>query len=337
MLFGVRPPDGEIKFADEFSFKMDVSYPQQYEISPDTSSLGNAYFDVLGFEFINDVSSGTLKTSSWKVHAQAFCVETSTFPAIAWKLFENGKAVSVAKSPEFKIKALPLFNPEEVKSSDIKDVYPPLKFPHWLLIILAVIAAAAFGVYVYRKLTEKNIITFGKVPWKDTRTPYQRAYDRSMMLENSTLLEREKYKEFYTGLVSVFRFYLHEEYGIDADLMTTKDLARQMKESGIGIVNISKSRNFLNMADLVKFAKMKPENVNNDIKAMRSLLQELDLEHTPSDIGASAFPSSQDIGSNPGSENDYSAKSEADYSRFAPPSGYGMNNDAENGRTEEKL
>ena len=316
VFFGVKPPQGEIKFSDEFSLTMDVSYPEQYEVLPDTSSAGNAFFDILNFEHIGDASSGTFKTSSWKVNAQAFCIEPSTFPAITWNLIENGKAVSSAKSPEFKIRASPLFDPEEVKKHDIKDVYPPVKFPHWLLIIIAIIAALAFFYYVYVKLNEKNIISFGKTPWQDTRSPYQRAYDRSVVLENSRLLRKEKFREFYTGMVAVFRYYLQEEYGIDADLMTTKDLSRRMKDCGVGVGNISKSRNFLNRADLVKFAKMRPENVNKDLEELRSILQSFDMEHTPVDIGAAGIGIHQnyapDSDGNPGQ----------DYSRYAP-AGYG--------------
>ena len=116
--FGVKPPEGKIKFSDEFSFKMNVSYPDKYDALPDTSTAGNSYFDVLSFEKTGEVSSGTLKTSTWKISAQAFCLETSTFPALTWTLMDKGTPVSKAKSPEFKIKADPLFDPKKVKESD---------------------------------------------------------------------------------------------------------------------------------------------------------------------------------------------------------------------------
>ena len=156
--------------------------------------------------------------------------------------------------------------------------------------MLALLAAAAFGVYLYRKLTEKNIITFGKQPWKDIRSPYQRAYDRSMVLENSSLLKMDKVKEYYTGLVAVLRLYLQEEYGIDAELFTTKDLAKQMKQYGINVANISKTRAFLSHADMVKFAKMKPKSAGADLMKLYDILQSLDMEHTPADLGAAGEP-----------------------------------------------
>ena len=84
--FGVRPPDENIRFSEKFSFRMETSYPEQYEIMPDTSSIKNDDFEVLDFSKAGEVSSGTLKNTSWSVVAQAYCIGTSTFPAITWNL-----------------------------------------------------------------------------------------------------------------------------------------------------------------------------------------------------------------------------------------------------------
>ena len=283
--FGVRPPDENIRFSEKFSFRMETSYPEQYEIMPDTSSIKNDDFEVLDFSKAGEVSSGTLKNTSWSVVAQAYCIGTSTFPAITWNLQQNGRTVSSAPSPEFNIRVSPMFDPEEVKKEDIRDIYPPVKFPNWLLVVLAVIAAAAFLYYLYRVTGKKAGGIFRREPWADKRTAYQRAYDRTTVLENSSLVQREKIKEFYIGLTSVFRLYLTEEFALSAELFTTRDLTRQMKRSGIGVKNVSMARDFLNRADMVKFAKLRPESVNPDLMALRDLLQALDFEHTPVDTG----------------------------------------------------
>ena len=285
--FGVNPPDENVRFADKFSLRMEAAYPAQYDLVPDTSSLSTNDFDLIDMTKIGEASSGTLKSASWSVVAQAFCIGKSTFPAITWNLVSNGKTMSSAFSPEFNIKVAPLFNPETAEKEDIRDIYSIVKFPNWLLIVLSALIIAAFAWYAYKKLLKEKVASLlRKEPWKDIRTPYQKAYDRTAVLENSTLLQREKIKEFYIGLATILRLYLAEEYGIAAELYTTKDLARQMKSTGIGIKNVSAARDFLNHADMVKFAKLRPKNIKADLSAIRDLLQSLDFEHTPVDIGA---------------------------------------------------
>ena len=175
------------------------------------------------------------------------------------------------------------------------------KLVHWCpYIVLACLAAAAFLYYIYRVTGKKAGIIFRRVPWTDTRTAYQRAYDRTSVLENSTLVQRGKIKEFYIGLTSIFRLYLTEEFALSAELFTTRDLTRQMKKNGIGVKNVSMARDFLNRADMVKFAKHRPESVNPDLMALRDLLQALDFEHTPVDIGyasADGYVQSDNAGS----------------------------------------
>jgi len=330
--FGVNPPDENVRFADKFSLRMEAAYPAQYDLVPDTSSLSTNDFDLIDMTKIGEASSGTLKSASWSVVAQAFCIGKSTFPAITWNLVSNGKTMSSAFSPEFNIKVAPLFNPEAAEKEDIRDIYSIVKFPNWLLILLSALIIAAFAWYAYKKLLKEKVASiFRKEPWKDIRTPYQKAYDRTAVLENSTLLQREKIKEFYIGLSTILRLYLAEEYGIAAELYTTKDLARQMKATGIGIKNVSAARDFLNHADMVKFAKLRPKNIKADLSAIRDLLQSLDFEHTPVDIGAEtsepsalhqAFPASpvpaKPVVQEASAAQDNAGQSSRDDSRWMP-------------------
>ena len=286
--FGVKPPTEKLKFADEFSLEMDVSYPSKYEVLPDTSSADNANFDLLDFARTGEASSGTLKTDVWIIKVQAFDIGVSTFPSIRWNLVDKGKAAASAMSPHFNITVDPFFKQEDVEKSDIRDVYPPMRFPNWLLIILAILLSALAGYIIYRHLERRQGGIFHKEQWHDLRSPYQRAYDRSIVLENSPLVHSGKFKEYYTGLVSVFRLYLKEEFNIDAELFTTRDLVKAMKEYGMNVDSLARTRKFFNRADMVKFAKMRPENAKDDLVFMREILQALELEHTPEDYGADA-------------------------------------------------
>lgn len=281
--FGVKPPKEQIKLTDKFSVYFDIAFPQNYEVQPDTASFPSDNFEALSFENTGVASSDTLKSSLWQVDAQAFCIGNSTFPAITWNLIQDGKKVSSAKSPEFGINVLPLFDEKEIKNSDIRDIYPPFKFHNWLLLLLILLTAGGAAFLILKKIRERRLAKITRILWKDNRTPYQRAYERSCALENTNLLDRGLVKEFYIGLSSIFRFYLSEVYAIDAELLTSLDLIKRMRNAGIEAKSIKSAREFLSRADMVKFAKFRPENAGADIVFLRDILNALEIERIPAE------------------------------------------------------
>jgi hypothetical protein len=165
---------------------------------------------------------------------------------------------------------LPLFKTKE--GEGIRDIYEPFRYIPWLwLLALALAAAAAYRFYRGRK---PGAAGGGASAWLDQRSPYQRARERLEKLEKSPLAAAGKIKEFYTGLTSVLRLYLAEEFSIDAVLMTTSVLARELKRTGTDIKTALRARELLQKADLVKFARLKPEDAESDSRALEELLME---------------------------------------------------------------
>lgn len=269
--FKLTPPAAGVKLAEPFTVKVEASYPARYSIKPDTATAGNEEFEILSFTRLNSAAAGALKTDVFEIAAKPFALGQSTFPAVTWELFAAGAEPAAAKSPPVLIEILPLFKDAE---EGIRDIYPPYRYFPWLW-LLAGLLAAALAVHLFRKLRRKGAAGAGAYSsWKDARTAYQRARERLERLSASPLAAAGRMRELYTGYTAVLRFYLGEEFGLDAELMTTSQLARELKTTGADLKTALRAREFLEKADLVKFAKMQPPDAAADSAALLELLGE---------------------------------------------------------------
>jgi len=267
----VTPPAGKIKLTDSFKFKVEAALPENYTIRPDTSS-GSEEFEVLSFTKTGETKKDGRKTETFEIKAQAFALGVSTFPAISWFLGGSAPEGSEVATSSFTLEVLPLFKTKE--GDGIRDIYPPFRFIPWLwLLALALAAAAAYYLYSRRGAAAAGGGS-SRSAWSDSRAPYQRARDRLEKLEKSPLAAAGKFKEFYTGLTAILRFYLREEFSIDAALMTTSVLARELKRTGTDIKTALRARELLQKSDLVKFARLKPGDAEADSRALEELLME---------------------------------------------------------------
>ena len=131
----------------------------------------------------------------------------------------------------------------------------------YLSIILAILGAALVWV-VIRFVNNKPIIRIIKIKPKlpSHVTALNRIEeiksDKSLRLEGNT-------KEYYTQLTDTLREYMRDRYGFNATEMTTSEIINELlkikdKES------IREIQEILQVADLVKFAKLYPSTNEND-------------------------------------------------------------------------
>ncbi|MDD2804030.1 MAG: hypothetical protein PHV33_00615 [Elusimicrobiales bacterium] len=272
--FTVTPPAGAVKLAEKFSFSVEAVLPENYSLRADTAAASNSEFETLSFTRLSERREGGRKTELFEVKARAYTLGVSTFPAIPWGLRGEGVPPdTVVKTDPFNVEVLPLFKTKE--GEDIKDIYPPYSYVPWLLLLLAALAAAALLWQFYKRFAAKaGTPAFARAAWQDARNPYQRARERLDRLRASPLAGEGKFKSFYTGLTAILRFYLAEEFAIDAVLMTTADLGRELKKTGADLKAILRARELLQKADMVKFARLRPEGAEADAAAVGDLLME---------------------------------------------------------------
>jgi len=85
-------------------------------------------------------------------------------------------------------------------------------------------------------------------------------------------------KEYYTGLVDIFRLYIARKKGISSLQKTTDDLVAQLKSIGMKNENFEALRRALQLSDFVKFAKYvpTPEDDRMSIDTIKQSIKEIE-------------------------------------------------------------
>jgi len=169
------------------------------------------------------------------------------------------------------------------EDNDIKDIKPPLQIPvEYTRIILIgggfllLIGIGAFLLYYYRR-RKQGVPLFKR---EVIRPAHEIAFEALDELLGKSYLEEQKFKQFFTELSDVLRHYLENRFFITAMEETTPELLESLQELELHDEDLSRSKEILNISDLVKFAKYEPQpqEIDNAIELTRNFIQSTHLE-----------------------------------------------------------
>ncbi|RMD88574.1 MAG: hypothetical protein D6813_11875, partial [Calditrichaeota bacterium] len=166
------------------------------------------------------------------------------------------------KTETLKIEVLSL-NPS--KKGDIRDIKQPLNLPRdlrqyilWGGLGLILVLAALTAFYVWkRKKAGKSIIPRKVEPPKPA---HEIALEALENLRESSLIQEGKIKEFFVQISEIIRNYIEGRYFVPALEMTTFELLENLRQNQIEDGIIQTIAEFLEICDLVKFAKYQPSS-----------------------------------------------------------------------------
>jgi hypothetical protein len=166
--------------------------------------------------------------------------------------------------------------------ADIKDVKDPVKVPlNWLLILMWVyigLVVVAVGVYLwlrYKKNKAKKAL-FAPEIILPAHVVALTALDE---LDKKQLWQNGRVKEYHSEITEIIRAYFERKFDLRALELTTTEVNLQLREKRGAANIIDITNDFLNNADLVKFAKFKPDNsVNSEM--MKQALEIVNLTST---------------------------------------------------------
>ena len=141
----------------------------------------------------------------------------------------------------------------------------------WLLIPIALLIAVVLYLLLRKKVKAEKVSVY--IP------PFREALNRLKALDEKQLLKQHKVKAYYTELTDIVRTYIEKDTKIPALESTTNELIEtivdfnESSNLGISTETIHELKSVLTGADLVKFAKWKPEL--EEIKADRNSIEEI--------------------------------------------------------------
>ena len=121
----------------------------------------------------------------------------------------------------------------------------------WIFIIIVLVILLLFWA------TNRFKKTGTLLPQPIPLTPYEKAMNNLENLKSRKLWEKGMEKEYFTELTDILRTYLEERFGINAMEMTTRQIIDKINQSEFRDKK-EYIRQILNIADFVKFAKVRP-------------------------------------------------------------------------------
>lgn len=186
-------------------------------------------------------------------------------------------------------KQKPFANKPIAEEPFIFDDYRPYFIYFYLFLGAVLIAFAAF--YLLRKYRQKATPQV-----QELVSPYQEALKKLSDLDAKELWQNNQIKGFYIELTEIVRTYIGREVCMHTMERTTAELVlnlrRENEQSKRGILpkTIVDLRTFLERADFVKFAKMKPrtQDIQNDRSTALQIIDALEVVFQKNKVLASS-------------------------------------------------
>ena len=151
--------------------------------------------------------------------------------------------------------------------ADIRDVKAPLTIPFdWLIVIivaLVLIVLLIVGYFWYRNYKKKQHGEKFEVP-KIVIPPHKIAIKKLYELEEKKLWQQNLIKEYHSEVTGIIREYFEKRFNVLALEMPSSELLDELKNVNDSQQIFDTTREFLENADMVKFAKFKPMPSVND-------------------------------------------------------------------------
>ena len=131
----------------------------------------------------------------------------------------------------------------------------------WILIVLGLIVVTLAIMFLPKFMKKKNLVV-EEINEKEQIPAHIVAFKKLHKLKSEKIWKKGQIKEFQTQLTYTLREYLEKRYNTKALEQTTGEIAHSLTKHSLKEKDIQSLKNILQIADLVKFAKAKP---NEDI------------------------------------------------------------------------
>lgn len=128
----------------------------------------------------------------------------------------------------------------------------------WLTIVGVLLIAGILGWFFYFRKEKEVIEVKAKLP------AHQIALQRLASVKKKDYIKKGQEKEYYSEISEILRVYLEDRYGVKALELTTNEIITRLKYENISPDQKFSLKELFEIADLVKFAKAKPTEMDNE-------------------------------------------------------------------------
>ena len=244
----------------------------------------------------------------------------------------DGRDTVYSNQVALKVSTIPVNADKPEEFFDIKAIWdPPFVWADYYPIIFGILLGlfllCAIIYIIKRMRARKSLIPFKKPDPK--LPPHEQAIKELDKIKQEKLWQQGRNKEYYTLITETLRRYIAERFGINAMEMTSGEILGLIRRNVEAQSVYDSLRQILQLADFVKFAKMKPLPDENDLSLMNAYLfvnqtkieetnASKEEDHGNTSSGEKEISSTEKIDSSV--KENVESKKEEDLSRYQPKS-----------------
>ncbi len=252
------------------------------EIKPAVSFFPNDSLDkqtVAEFDYLdlNTAQPVLLNSSHFEKRSDGMYVHKNTTRFQAWDVGgfyfpDLNIALDTANNARYNVMPLEsnyliVLPPTNVEIKDSTQILAPISpiileerdLQDWLWFVYLNLAMIAAGLILYFVLRRKKKVKEIKEPESIIPPAHEIAFEKLDILNQKELWQKGKIKQYQSELTYTIREYLENRFGIQALESTTGEINKSLKEVDFDTKHTAELNNILQIADMVKFAKAKPE------------------------------------------------------------------------------
>jgi len=273
----------QIRIGEQFKYqisidkKTDVTFPVLTNLGL-LEVVSSDKIDTLKNELVKKYILTGFDSGSFYIPKQQIFIKDKSYYTDSLLIQVANIKVDTVKQKAYAIKPI-------VQESLIFDDFKP--YFSWFYLLVGCLILLISLYFLFQKKAAK------KKAKKESIPAYQEAIEKFTHLDEKDLLENEQIKEYYIELTEIIRVYLGKEVEVHTLEATTDELIaliqHQNAAKNIGITkdSLQELQLFLQHADFVKFAKLRPSlgEIQNDrnsaaamLEAMKPLLDKYSAE-----------------------------------------------------------
>jgi len=263
----------EINIGDAVKLTLEVRHPQNTQVivpklgrewtNQSPASQKPVVFEVRSQSApkVKNEANGINITSA-ELEVTIFTTGTFEMPPLAVTTSDSKGNTVQKESPSVTITVKSVLQAGDTNLRDIKPQAALDTPPVWLWILAGVLMALGLAGALWWWLDRRNKREHNQsagLAVKDTRPPYQIAFDELKRIAGLHLPEQQKMKEYYSLVTDCLRQYLEGQFQVRALERTTAEIKSDLRHSAFPSIPAKEFIDILNESDLVKFAKLIPE------------------------------------------------------------------------------
>lgn len=264
-----------IKIGEQFHLILEAQAPAGYKFSfpqvPDTISK-------LEITDRSSIDTSVLQEKKLYSYKQVFtitCFDSGFYPVPPFVFLYQQPGDTTQLTTETDALLISVQGVAVDTTKNIRDIKQPLKVPFTFEEAIPYLLAAA-GVailvmlinYFRKKYKKKEVVRKVFIP---TRPPHEIALEELKKLEAERLWQQGLIKQYHSRLTDIVRTYIEHRYGIIAMEMTTGEILGSLSKAVAEKESSKKLSLLLQLADMVKFAKVQPLPGENEMAMQQSL------------------------------------------------------------------